>query len=90
MSDIPPEMYDNEGAMGGMYDDEGVRAPIMPKSEVLVEEPYLRPARMRPPRGEVNVFDMLRDYRHETLLARGKRLRFKMRVGINQFHYRRG
>lgn len=70
MSDIPPEMYENTE----MYDEEGVRAPIMPKSEVLVEDdPFLRHiahARMRPPRGEnANVFDMFRDYRQESMLA---------------------
>jgi hypothetical protein len=71
MSDIPPEMYENSE----MFDEDGVRAPIMPKSEVLVEDdPYTRQAqaRLRPPRGEANVFDMFRDYRHESMAARGK------------------
>ena len=63
-------MYENNSQM---YDDEGVRAPIMPVSEVLVEEdPFLRHARGRlvPNRGEpANVFDMFRDYRHESMAA---------------------
>lgn len=75
MSDIPSEMYDNNATMhdSAMYDEEGVRAPIMPKSEILVEDdPYMRPIRYRPPRGEnANVFDMFRDYRQESMTSRG-------------------
>jgi hypothetical protein len=74
MSDIPPEMYENSAMYdnSAMHDEDGVRAPIMPKSEVLVEDdPFIR--RLRPQRnGEANVFDMFRDYRHESMLARGR------------------
>lgn len=66
MSDIPPE--------ASMFEDE-VRAPIMPKSETLVDDydsPYLRQQRRpRPPRtgfenSPGNVFEMFRDFNRES------------------------
>lgn len=65
--EIPPEVY-ADNAM--MEDDDGVRAPILPRSEVLVEDdPYLRHVRRRPKpvSGDPNnVFEMFRDFSKES------------------------
>jgi hypothetical protein len=76
MSDIPPDAM---GEGGAMFEDD-VRAPIMPRAEVLVEDdPYLRHhnlRRARPPRGfeagtSPNVFEMFRDLNRESRVLTG-------------------
>lgn len=70
--EIPPEVYSDNA----MIDDE-VRAPILPRSETLVEDDaYLRLSNLRrrpkPAGGDPNnVFVMFRDLNRESRAARG-------------------